>query len=355
MKFQGWLKKWQQARIPILACLFIELLSPAKALSLAFQGEEIDIVSSVDHIQTAKKQLERLERRDLQDLPTIQRFLEKVKENDGQFQYQNVTLPSFNASKDSAKHTKTMLLGRIKEAMETRLEVAENKHVLMAATVLNCEGWEKRDDNGDDDVEFADGCVAELYEHFKEPLSQAGLNGSLGELLDQWHHLIEYTKQYLEPSKTPYLRVWRRIFDSSRCNEWSMVLILVELLFAIPISNAKVERLFSLMNRVKTDARATLGESTLNNLITIRAEGPELQDYDPTPAIELWLSSAHRRPNQKARKKYKTSQGSAKMTKVLIDDSSTEESSAEDEENNANEGSDKGEENALISELDELE
>ena len=79
-----------------------------------------------------------------------------------------------------------------------------------------------------------------------------------------------------------------------------MVLILVELLFAMPISNAKVERLFSLMNRVKTDVRATLSDSTLNNLITIRAEGPELQDYDPTPAIELWLSSAHRRPNQKA-------------------------------------------------------
>jgi len=219
----------------------------------------------------------------------------------------------------------------------------------MAATVLNCEEWEKRDDNGEDDVEFADGCVAELYEHFKEPLSKAGLNGPLGELLDQWHHLIEYTKQYLQPSKTPYLCVWRHIFDSSRRNEWNMVLILVELLFAIPIFNAKVERLFSLMNRVKTNVRATL------NLITIRAEGPELQDYDPTPAIELWLSSAHRRPYQKARMKYKISQGSAKMTKALIDDSSTEESSAEDEEHSANEGSDKDEENALIAELDELE
>ena len=35
--------------------------------------------------------------------------------------------------------------------------------------------------------------------------------------------------------------------------------------------------------------------------------------------------------------------------------SSTEESSAEDEENSANEGADKGEENALITELDKLE
>ena len=98
--------------------------------------------------------------------------------------------------------------------------------------------------------------------------------------------------------------------------------------------------------------RATLSEGILNNLITIRAEGPELQDYDPTPAIDSWLSSTHRRPNQKTRKKYKNA---AKMLKALIDDSSTEESSAEDEENSANEGADRREENALITELNELE
>ena len=34
-KFKGWLRKWQQARIPLLACLFLEILSPAKMLSLA--------------------------------------------------------------------------------------------------------------------------------------------------------------------------------------------------------------------------------------------------------------------------------------------------------------------------------
>ena len=150
---------------------------PRQSFVTRFQGDEIDIVSSVAHIQTAKKQLERLQWRDLQDLPTVKRFLEKVQENDGQFQYQNVTLPSIKAAKESAKHTKTMLLGRIKEAKETRLEIAENKHVLMAATVLNCEGWERRNENGEEDLEFAEDCVTELYDHFKEPLSKAGLNG----------------------------------------------------------------------------------------------------------------------------------------------------------------------------------
>ena len=84
--------------------------------------------------------------------------------------------------------------------------------------------------------------MAELYENFKEPLSKAGFNGLLGHLLDQWHHLLEYTKLYLQPLKTPHLQVQTSIFDSSQSNEWSMVLICVELLFAIPISNAKVEK-----------------------------------------------------------------------------------------------------------------
>lgn len=122
-----------------------------------------------------------------------------------------------------------------------------------------------------------------------------------------------------------------------------MVLLLVELLFSIPISNAKVERLFSLMNRVKTDSRASLGENILNNLIRIRMEGPPLEEFDPTPAIQLWAMSATRRPNQRERRHYKPRE-SSKRQKVLIDGSSTEESSDTEEG-----------EQVLIAELDELE
>lgn len=101
----------------------------------------------------------------------------------------------------------------------------------MAATKLNCERWEKRDDNGEHDVDVANARVAELYEHFKEPLWKAGLNGSLGELLDQWHHLIEYTKQYLEPSKTQYLRfgletIAHFLYCHVRNREWNRLIIM---------------------------------------------------------------------------------------------------------------------------------
>ena len=85
------------------------------------------------------------------------------------------------------------------------------------------------------------------------------------------------------------------------------------------------------MNRMKTDCRATFGESTLNNLITIHMEGPSFQDYDPTPAIQSWLSSAAPRPNQGIRKRYK-SRDSATTSSVLIEESSTDESEDEEEE-----------------------
>ena len=37
-KFKGWHKKWTMGRIPILACVAIELFAPAKILSKSFQS-----------------------------------------------------------------------------------------------------------------------------------------------------------------------------------------------------------------------------------------------------------------------------------------------------------------------------
>ena len=47
--------------------------------------------------------------------------------------------------------------------MQTGPEVAENSHVLLASTIVNCEGWEKTTEDSRKDLEFADNCIAELY------------------------------------------------------------------------------------------------------------------------------------------------------------------------------------------------
>ena len=132
-KFRGWLKKWRNARLPILSCLFVEILSPTKSLSLAFQSEDIDPVDSISQLEKAKRQLHRLERKDYEDLPTVKRFLDKVVLVSGKYEYQNVLLHEFATAKDFAQRVKNELLQRIKVSLESRLEVAENRYVLCAS------------------------------------------------------------------------------------------------------------------------------------------------------------------------------------------------------------------------------
>ena len=45
-KFKGWHTKWMHVRIPLLVCLSIEVLSPAKLLSKTFQSEDVDAIAT---------------------------------------------------------------------------------------------------------------------------------------------------------------------------------------------------------------------------------------------------------------------------------------------------------------------
>ena len=57
---------------------YIELLSPAKAMSLAFQKADTDILSDVAVFEKTKKQILKLGDRSFNELPTVKRFLEKI-------------------------------------------------------------------------------------------------------------------------------------------------------------------------------------------------------------------------------------------------------------------------------------
>ena len=54
-KFIGYLQKWQHAKTPLHLALFIELLSPIRVLSFAFQETEVDIVNIAANIRKTKR------------------------------------------------------------------------------------------------------------------------------------------------------------------------------------------------------------------------------------------------------------------------------------------------------------
>ena len=298
-KCKGWLKKWSEARIPLLIALFIEILAPAKCLSKSFQAEDIDVIASIENIKKTKRQLNRISRKELKELPTIKRLLQKIQEKDGKYFLQDVVIRGYERAVETTSKVKDVLVERVKNAIEQRLEDDAEDERRELATLLNTAGWVK----AKDDVEIFDQEVERIFERYRIPLERASFSGTVGELLDQWHSILEHSLAYLSPERVDYRVVWHQLFNCSRSMEWSAILALIELLFVLPVSNAKVEAFFSLMKRVKTDARASLKEHRLNSLLRIVTEGPPTNEFIPTTAIDLWVRgcSTARRPNQSYR------------------------------------------------------
>ena len=78
---------------------------------------------------------------------------------------------------------------------------------------------------------------------------------SIPDLLKQWYELVEYAKKTLFLDGVSYLVTWRKIFTAPRSKSQSDVLAIIKLLFTVPVSNAKLERMFSKLKRVKINFR----------------------------------------------------------------------------------------------------
>ena len=69
-------------------------------------------------------------------------------------------------------------------------------------------------------------------------------------------------------------------------NEYPLVLRLVVIALLIPADTSECERIFSLMNDIKTSERESLGQEVLRNLMHWHIEGKEMALKDvPTMAI----------------------------------------------------------------------
>ena len=102
--------------------MYIEILAPARNLSKSFQHEDIYIVGSVFLINQVKSQLERIEKKSFEYLPTVKRFLEKVSESDdGTYSFQDVTQQGYARDLQEVTNSKkTNIVNSVKNAIGNR-------------------------------------------------------------------------------------------------------------------------------------------------------------------------------------------------------------------------------------------
>ena len=84
--------------------------------------------------------------------------------------------------------------------------------------------------------------IDRLVEHFKFSLQAAGADTDL--IKPEFESLFSYAGHFIQLSTVDYQSVWWRIFHSPNCDEWTNLLIFIQLPFALPASNRKIERVF---------------------------------------------------------------------------------------------------------------
>ena len=130
-------------------------------------------------------------------------------------------------------------INKISKAIASRLEDEQESFLTDVCDILNTECWLRFDDCKEEDLEFADDGVINMFERFQTPLKKAGLNCNEAELLQQWHDLIDYANKNLSATNVNYRVTWRRIFDSSCAkNDFKDILLFVEICFCLLCSTA---------------------------------------------------------------------------------------------------------------------
>ena len=87
--------------------------------------------------------------------------------------------------------------------------------------------------------------------------------------MQKWQVLKSFMVLLIKNNKAlPYLDIWKQVFTNSELkSECKNVLHLFKILFVLPFTNAKLERMFLRMLRVKSDWCNQLTKDHLDSLL----------------------------------------------------------------------------------------
>ena len=169
--------------------------------------------------------------------------------------------------------------------------------VVQDLLVFNVDSWPAKDS---DLIDFGDTNIERLVNWFDPALRSAGCQ--VEDVIHQWHSLkITLNSRFRDKD---YCSLWRMLLSKDPYKtDLKDILHPVEILLVLPISAAGCERMVSAQNRIKSSLQASLKTPTLERLIRISAQGPSLDNFDPTPSVNNWFAryrskgKKQRRPN----------------------------------------------------------
>ena len=174
----------------------------------------------------------------------------------------------------------------IQSALTRRTE--SMKHPAISATrILDFKNWPDKENNQD----FGQDEIQVLVHHFHRFLQENQLDEH--QTVSEWEILKVniYAKDWNSRLANITWKEINRRYDHQLPN----LLPLVDLILSLPSTSADCERGFSAMKHIKTEHRASLLPSALDDLLMVYLNSPPIEDFNPQPAINEWMKTKARR------------------------------------------------------------
>ena len=263
-KLKGYYNKWTQAKYLFGCALFVDLLTPCTIFSKCMQSDEVDILGALSGLLKTLKETDKLASKPLNQWSTYAATLGKCTKEAGDTVYQCQTLKKYSEAQSYYSSKYEEYCCSVSQCIKSRLSWSDLQLMRDIIFMLSSHGWEKLVEE-EDDLEAID----RLIERFAIPLQ--GAQADTDVIKTEFGNMIEYVVQYIAISSLDYHSVWWRLFHTSNYHsvwwrlfhtsnsaEWSNVLVVAELLFSLPASNGKLERVFSTLGTIKsTSARVS--------------------------------------------------------------------------------------------------
>jgi hypothetical protein len=294
-KLRGYYRKWTDAKYLLGCSLFVDLLKPCEIFSKSMQSDEIDILGALNTLLKTKREIDKLGSTPLDQWPTYAATCALCEDDEGDVTYQCQTLKNFSEAQTLYSSKYQEYCSTVSDHIVSRLSWSDMQLMRDIIIMLSSHGWEKLVLE-DDDLSV----IERLTERFLIPLQSANVN--IKEIKSEYAAMIEYATEFIAISSLDYHSVWWRLFHASNSASWSNVLKLAEILFSLPVSNGKLERVFSTASSIKVEKRSRLSNRSLDDLLLLNTPKVPISSFNPDPSIDLWWLDKTRRPSQKEKR-----------------------------------------------------
>ena len=276
----------------------IDYVKQLRTTSLMFQRDTL-LVCIVKRVINAR--IQSFETMKIVPGTSVRKFFNEITTtNDGNLCYKEITLNrppvrrnaendvphSVEFYKQYYKEKFVSIITKTQDYLKTRF-ADFNEAPLSWMTVFDFKSWPQNFDG--ENASFGVVAIESLAEFYREHVMFT--DGEADSIPDEWVEL----RHRIHLVRTADVTDVYRDLIKENAREMKNILVLVKLMATISPSTATCERGFSTMKREKTNLRTSLSDARLEDIIRISVNGVSFEEFEPSNALDKWLTSAKKR------------------------------------------------------------